>query len=244
MDITDFLNILKQASGENNITHLIDDEKSDILYNFSEFLLSENEKYNLTAIRDTTGIIYKHFVDSLLIADHIPLNSKVIDIGCGAGFPSLPLAIVRRDLKVTSLDSANKKVNFVGMCIEKFGLQNASAVCARAEELAHSKDYREKYDIALTRAVSAFPVVTELSVGFLKVGGQALIMKGREGDKEFDTSPVFRQILNIESDPIIFYDLKIQDLHEARTLLKIKKLGKTPDNFPRNYAQITKKPLK
>lgn len=243
MEKFDFMMLLKTAFAENNILHLLNDHVAEGLFSFASFLQCENKKYNLTALRDPIGIVYKHFVDSLLISEYIPPDSRVIDIGCGAGFPSIPLALARPDLNITSLDSASKKITFINMSISGLGISNLSALCARAEETAHYAVYRERFDCAVARAVSAIPVISELAIPFLRVKGSFLIMKGRDGIGEFNASNSFLGKLHSECHQIVSYSLSIQGLDELRTLIRLEKLGKTPDNFPRHYSQITKKPL-
>jgi 16S rRNA (guanine527-N7)-methyltransferase len=208
----------------------------------TSLLISENDKYNLTAIKTLDGIIYKHFADSLIISELIPSGSTVIDIGCGAGFPSLPLAAARPDISVTSLDSSSKKVGFIELCKNELSLTNLNTVCARAEEAAHTT-LRDSFDIAVARAVSSFPVLSELCIPYLLPGGKFFAMKGPDGVSEFNASRNILPILCAGKPEILTYELRIGTQREARTLITIEKLGKTPDNFPRNYSQITKKPL-
>lgn len=244
MNNDNFHSILETAFSENNLSHLMNPRISDSFMKLASLLIAENEKYNLTAITEPRDIIYKHFVDSVLLSINIKYGSNLIDIGSGAGFPSLPLAIVRPDLNITAVDSTAKKVSFISMCTSELGLTNINAISARAEQLAHNKDYRARFDYATARAVSAFPVIFELSIPFLLRNGLFLAMKGAFGETEYSASCAALTKLNCEEMMINRYKLRTSDAFEDRTLIIIKKIGKTPDNFPRNYAQITRKPLK
>lgn len=249
MDLTEFSSIIAQAMEENGISSLLTSEVCEHLFFLANFLISENQKYNLTAIKEHKAIIYKHFVDSLLLSAHIPENSTVIDVGCGAGFPSLPLAIARPDLKITSLDSTDKKITFIKLCADELKLNNIAAITARAEEAANGTSktcnirLRETFDIATARAVSSLPILCELCIPFLKIGGRFVSMKGPDGSEEFSSCHSYLPKINAGNQTITNYSLNYSDNTEIRTIISIEKLGKTPENFPRNYSQIRKKPL-
>ena len=249
MNYTEFSATLARAADENGISSLITPKVSEHLFFLANFLISENQKYNLTAIKEHEAIIYKHFVDSLLLSAHIPENSSVIDVGCGAGFPSLPLAIARPDLKITSLDSTDKKITFIKLAAAELKLQNITAITARAEEALNgtskttSLPLREHFDIATARAVASLPVLCELCIPFLRVGGRFVSMKGPDGNLEHDASHSYLPNIKAGNPSIIGYTLKTPESEDIRTIISIEKLGKTPDNFPRNYSQIRKKPL-
>ncbi len=210
---------------------------------FGALLLEENKKYNLTAIRDPLGVYEKHFADSLLPIEDIPYGAKVIDIGCGAGFPSIPLAIMRPDITVLSLDSTLKKVNFVNMAAEMLGLKNIKAVSARAEELSHSADYRESFDIALSRAMAAQPSLAEYCLPFVKVGGAFLALKGERGEEEEKAAAAIVKKLGGETERIkervYFFTSKEGEREDARrTLIITRKISRTPKEYPRKNAKI------
>ena len=249
MNFTEFSSTLTAAMEENGISSLLTPEASEHLFFLANFLISENQKYNLTAIKEHIPIIYKHFVDSLLLSAHIPENSTVIDVGCGAGFPSLPLAIARPDLKITSLDSTDKKITFIKLCAAELKLDNITAITARAEEAANGTSktcnipLRETFDIATARAVASLPVLCELCIPFLKVGGRFVSMKGPDGADEFDSCHSYLPKIKAGNQSLTNYSLFYPDCAEVRTIISIEKLGKTPENFPRNYSQIRKKPL-
>lgn len=232
---------LEVAFYENQIADLLTKRAREHLFLLADLLQQESGKYNLTAIKDTPGIIYKHFVDSLLVAEHVPGDSFLIDIGCGAGFPSLPLAIVRPDLNVTALDSVKKKISFVEKCISRLELTNVRCVCARAEKAARTV-LRDSFDAVISRALAPLPVLAELSVPFVRPSGIFLAMKGPEGSSELNETRAFPK-LGADIPRILTYNLRIDTQLIPRTLIITEKLGKTPDNFPRNFAQIIKKPL-
>lgn len=242
MKNNEFFELLNTAFSENAISHLLNQTISEQLFVLTDLLLTENEKYNLTAINTVSGVVYKHIIDSLLISAFIPSGVKIIDIGCGAGFPSLPLSIARPDIFVTSLDSSTKKIGFISKCIRELSLNNISTVASRAEDAARAS-HREIYDLSVARAVSSLHVLSELCTPFLKTGGRFIAMKGPDGLTEFNSSLAFLSPLKSGKPNIMTYDLHIGSQNEARSLITIEKLGKTPDNIPRNYAQIINKPL-
>lgn len=208
-----------------------------------EHILAVNKVHNITAIKDVPGVITKHFADSLTIAKHVPQNATVIDVGTGGGFPTLPLAIARPDLKITAIDSTAKKIAHVQNTAHLFGLEGVRAIAGRAEELAQTS-MRESFDVATARAVSELRILCELTLPFVKIGGILISMKGASGEKETrDAEKAIRQLggqLIAEHS----FSLKDADGHEdERYLVIVKKISHTPNNFPRQYAHILKKPL-
>ena len=148
-----------------------------------EHILAVNKVHNITAIKDVPGVITKHFADSLTIAKYVPENATVIDVGTGGGFPTLPLAIARPDLKITAIDSTAKKIAHVQNTAHTFDLNGVTAIAGRAEELAQGK-MREGFDVATARAVSELRILCELTLPFVKMGGILISMKGASGEKE------------------------------------------------------------
>ena len=243
MTLTEFTTTLANACQENSLD-TPSSEISEHLFCLYELLVQENSKYNLTAITSPEDVIYKHFVDCMMLSDHLSPNSSLIDVGCGAGFPSLPLAIARPDLKITSLDSTAKKIHFIELAAQRLELQNITTLCGRAEEFAHKSQFRDSFDVATARAVANFPVLCELCLPFVRSGGQFLAMKGRYSQEEFNISPSSLGQLSAKDLEISPYSLMISHNSEQRTLVKLNKIGKTRDNFPRKYTQISKNPLK
>jgi 16S rRNA (guanine527-N7)-methyltransferase len=245
-DKTYFKEELKRVFEINNIAHLLDDEKAEKLLRLTEILLTENEKYNLTAIKDIDKIILLHYVDSLTAEALFPVGASVIDVGCGAGFPSVPLAICRPDLKITAMDSTAKKVNYVSMVSSELSL-GINAVCARAEEIAKADaddSLRECFDCATARAVADLTVLSELCLPMVKRGGAFIVMKGKNGLSEIDNAKKAISTLGGRIEDLSEFALKDKDgeLYE-RVSAKIVKVGKTPKEYPRAFAQIRKKPI-
>lgn len=219
----------------------ISDEQYEKFLTYSDMLVEWNNKCNLTAILDPEGISIKHFFDSVYPFTFldIPENAKIIDVGTGAGFPSVPLKIVREDLKLTLLDSLNKRINFLN---ELSSSLNAGAVCihGRAEEAGQNSEFREKFDIATARAVASLPVLCEYCLPFVKIGGIFVSLKGSNGLEEVESAKSAISILGGEISEMKSYSLPNGD---GRTLVVIKKISHTPAKYPRNKGQMTKKPL-
>ena len=246
IDKTQFISELYRIFEKNEISHLLDDEKAQKLYDFTVIMLEENEKYNLTSITDPDKIILLHYADSLIFADEFEQGKTVIDVGCGAGFPSVPLAICRPDLRITALDSTAKRVNYVKAVSDKLGL-SISPVCARAEDAAkfdRADTLREKFDYSTARAVANLPVLCELCIPMTKIGGAFVAMKGRCGEEELKNSQNAIRLLGAEvskTKKMSLTDGKNEP--QERVLAVIKKTQKTKKEYPRQYSQISKKPL-
>lgn len=218
----------------------IDAEALERFELFASLLVEKNKVLNLTAITDPEGIAVKHFADSLTALKMIDLTSgaRVIDVGTGGGFPGIPLLIARPEIKLTMLDSTQKKLAFVSESVEKLGLQ-ANIVHARAEE-AGQGDMRESYDFAVSRAVAAMNVLCEYCLPFVKVGGTFCAMKGAKGKEELDDA---RKAIGILSGEVQRTETLLLPDGGERTLVNIKKISHTPTKYPRPSAQISKKPL-
>ena len=250
MEITTFIEKLDRTIAENINLQLSDTQKEQ-MFLLSKRLVEVNEVMNLTAITDEDGIILRHLVDSLLISEHFAPNSTVIDVGCGAGFPSLPLAIARPDLKITSLDSTEKRIRYVDETAKILGLDNVTAVVARAEDFAKLPEHREKYDYATARAVASLPVLCELTIPFVKLGGSLVAMKAKGAHEEFEASrSAIRQLAGNNSlQATTMTELSLvgivngETVNENRTVIVVNKKSATPKTFPRKFAQIKKNPL-
>lgn len=235
---------LKHIFDLNRLSDLLSEETIQKFYQLSSLLIKVNAETNLTAINDIDDIILKHYADSLLAVSLYKKDSTVIDVGCGAGFPSLPLAIVRPDLKITALDSTGKKIDFVKLAAKQLGLSNITAVCARAEEFVAIAGKRESFTHATARAVSRLNVLSELTLPFVKIGGSFIALKSKDGDVELSEAANGISILggNAKKNEhlnLISYDNGIAE----RTILVIEKINPTPVKYPRAYAKISKKPL-
>ena len=173
-----FNSSLTKVFAMNGMSSLLSMERCDAFYRLTVRMLEENEKYNLTAIVDPDKIILNHYADCATLAARLKKGASVIDVGCGAGFPTLPLAIVRPDLKILAVDSTAKRINYVDETAKLLGLENVCAVTMRAEDGGKNPEYREKFDYATARAVAEMRVLSELALPFVKVGGEFVAMKG------------------------------------------------------------------
>ena len=208
---------------------------------YGNLLLEWNEKMNLTAITDPEEVLYKHFYDCLLIFKHWKPkeNASVIDVGTGAGFPGIVIKIARPDLKVTLLDSLNKRLNFLNAVLGELEL-SAQTVHLRAEEGGRNPLYREKFDFATARAVANLPALSEYCLPYVKKGGSFIALKGPSGEEEALAAANAIKLLGGEKAEIICE--KLPDDNE-RTVIFIKKISQTPPKYPRMSTKISKHPL-
>lgn len=205
-------------------------------------LRDTNEVMNLTALTDEKGVALLHFWDSLTLLDTgLFKNASVIDVGCGGGFPSLPLALCSENCVVTSNDSTAKKLSYVAETAAAAGIDNLKTLCGRAEELSREKEHRESYDIAVARGVARLNVLSEWCLPFVKVGGYFVAMKGEKGREEAAEAKKAIALLGGELVDII--DVAVPEYEYLHTLVIIKKIKHTPDTYPRKNSQIQKKPL-
>lgn len=219
-------------------------EQAEKLFELTSIMLEVNKSMNLTAITEESAVILKHYADSLTISELIPEGASVIDVGCGAGFPCLPLAIFRPDISITALDGTAKRIAYVQKTAEKLGLANITAISGRAEEYAQKEQYREKYDIATARAVAALPVLSELCLGFVKKGGAFIAMKAQQGNDEAAIAKQAIKLCGGEIENIAQMKLTANGNNfEERIIVIARKLAPTPKQYPRHYSKISKKPL-
>ena len=195
----------------------------------------------LTAITNREDIIIKHFIDSLSISKYINNNLKVIDIGTGAGFPGIPLKIYNPSLNITLLDSLNKRIKFLDTVIEELKLNNIRTIHGRAEEIARNNNYREKYDIVTSRAVSKLNTLVEYMLPFAKKNGICICMKGPNIYEELDEAKKAIKILGGKVEKVEEFFLPKTDI--KRTVIIIKKIKNTDEKYPRNAGIPIKKPL-
>ncbi len=217
------------------------DEQISRFETLSELLVEQNKTMNLTAITDPDGIAVKHFADSIsvLTAAEMPEGSRMLDVGTGAGFPGIPLLIMRPDLDLTMIDSTAKKLKYVENTVNKLGL-TATTLHTRAEEAGQSKEYREKFDFVCSRAVAALNVLCEYCLPFVKQNGLFIAMKGAKAQEEIDGAKSAIKLLG--GKIIAEKSFSLSDGGE-RTLVVIKKISQIPPKYPRPSAQIAKKPL-
>ena len=218
------------------------EEQLEKFYLYMNILLEWNEKINLTAITNEEEIILKHFVDSLTINKYIEEGKSIIDVGTGAGFPGIPIKILREDLKVTLLDSLNKRINFLNEVIEKLDLKKIECIHGRAEEFGKNKNYREKYDFATSRAVANMSTLSEYLIPFVKVGGKVLAMKGDKAEEELEEAKKAIKLLGGKVENIDNFYLPDSDI--KRNIIIIKKIEKTERKFPRKPGTPAKEPIK
>lgn len=223
----------------NNIGVSVSDDKTEALDKFAQMLIEKNKVMNLTRILDEDGIAVKHFADSLSILKvDIPDNSKVMDLGCGAGFPGVPLLIAKPDINLTLLDSTAKKLGFVAESIEALGLK-AEVLHARAEEAGQDEGYREQYDFVLSRAVASLNVLCEYCLPFVKTGGKFVAMKSALAEEEIKQA--YTSIKTLGGKITEKIDFNLTD--GERTLIVIEKVNSTPAKYPRQSGKIKSKPL-
>ncbi len=211
---------------------------------YKELLVSWNEKMNLTNITDNYEIIIKHFIDCLECTKYINEKDLVIDIGTGAGFPGMVIAIFFKDkLNITLMDSLNKRLVFLNEVKERLNLKNINIVHARSEEASCNEIYRQKFDVTVSRAFAKLNELVEYTSGFLKVSGKCLFMKGDNYKLELENSKNAFNILNLKLENIYEYELKLENEVYNRVILELKKIKDTPKNYPRMYTKIKKNPL-
>ena len=212
-------------------------EQGEKLLKLYEFLIEYNEKVNLTAITDFEEVVIKHFVDSILPFSKLSIDkgASFIDIGTGAGFPSIPLLIYRPDLEGTLLEALNKRCVFLEAACELVGVK-AKVVHGRAEDYA--KDKREQFDIATARAVAAMPVLCEYCLPYVKTGGRFVALKSVNENSDESENAI--KLLGGKTEQILDYEITNGD---SRRLFVIKKISQTPTKYPRNPSMIKKKPL-
>ena len=212
-------------------------------YRFTEHLLEVNAHTNLTAIREPTDIIDKHYIDSLLALHLIPTGARVLDLGCGPGFPSIPLAIMRPDLEITALDSTTKKIDFVQKSAEILQLSNLKGVSGRAEDAKLRKELK-KYDIVVSRAVARLNILCELCLPYLKIDGSLIALKGAKYDEELKEAVNAIKVLGGKLTKTEQKNLiTAQNQAETRGFIVIQLQKEPPTQYPRAYAAILKKPL-
>lgn len=203
---------------------------------FYNLLVEGNKICNLTAITDEDGVIEKHYFDSIFPQKFFKPDAKVIDVGAGAGFPSIPLKLVRDDLNFTLLDSLNKRVNFLDNSVKSLELDKIVAVHGRAEDFSKNLAYRENFDIATARAVANLKILSEYCLPFVKIGGQFIAYKSGNCDEEINEAKEIIEILGGQLENVINYNIG----ENSRKLIIIKKIKPTPKNYPRPANKIKK----
>jgi len=237
------LQIFEQKLIENSAKIDIELTSSQIkkFYDYMQLLLEWNEKINLTAIIEPEEVITKHFIDSITIQKHIKENSHIIDVGTGAGFPGVPLKIIREDINVTLLDSLNKRIIFLKEITKKLELEKVQTMHGRAEEMGRDNCYREKYDAVVSRAVASLNSLLEYTSPLVKVNGKIICMKGPKLEEELKQSQNAIGLLGVELDKT--EKIILPDTDMERNILILKKIKSTSSKYPRKALNIKKEPL-
>lgn len=236
--------LLKQQAADLGVA--LDDRQLAQFDVYAKLLCEWNEKMNLTGITDPYGIVVRHFADSLTLVPYLPEGGTLIDVGTGAGFPAVPAAIARPDIRVTLLDSLNKRLTFLNAVCEELGL-SAVTVHARAEDGGQRADLREQFDVATARAVAATPTLCEYCLPFVKTGGVFVALKGPESDGEMPSAKKAAAVLGAKHRDTATLTVPAcpKDDEEvfSRRLIVFEKTAATPKTYPRPAAKIAKKPL-
>lgn len=236
-----FFDLMKEAANEVGL------ELTEVQYEqfikYMRLLQEWNEKINLTAITEDEEVIKKHFIDCIKAfkSDAIKNAKKIIDVGTGAGFPGLPIAIMNPNVEVTLLDSLNKRINYLNIVIRELGLKNVITIHSRAEDGARKPELREKFDVATSRAVANMAVLSEFCMPYVKKGGYFVALKGPSIDEELNNGSNAIKILGGELKSIIGVSIEETDL--KHNIVEITKIKSCPKTYPRKAGTITKKPL-
>ena len=221
----------------------VSEEMIDKLGVVKEIMLQWNEKVNLTSITEEREVYIKHFLDSAtcLATGYIKDGMKVIDVGTGAGFPGIPVKILKDQLEMTLLDSLNKRVSYLNEVLKKLGLQNITAIHARAEEAGSSNIHREVYDIVLSRAVASMNVLCEYCMPFAKMGGYFLCQKGPDIGTELEESRSAIKVLGGVVREVLEYQLPFSEI--KHNIIIIEKVAETPTRYPRKPGKPAANPI-
>ena len=240
MEKEEFYMKMKQKAEEIDINLTV--EQLWKFYSYMELLIEWNEKINLTAIIEPEEIILKHFIDSLTIYKYIEKDNKVVDVGTGAGFPGIPLKIANPELKITLVDSLNKRLIFLQDVINKLQLKNVEIIHARAEDFGQNKKFREKFDIATSRAVANLSTLSEYLIPLVKLNGKGICMKAGDADQELDEAKKAINVLGGTIKEVENFMLPQSDI--GRTVIIINKERNTPTKYPRKAGMPSKDPIK
>lgn len=239
MDFENFRKEIKIYCSKINIEIKI--KELENLYQFMNLLIEKNKQINLTAIIEEKDIILKHFIDSIIIQNSIKDSNNIIDVGTGAGFPGIPLKIINEEKRFVLLDSLNKRVNFLNEVISSLNLKKVEAIHFRAEEAGQKEEYREKFDIVLSRAVSRLNTLAEYMLPFAKVGGKCICLKGPNMKEELEEAKNAIEILGGKIEKTEEYYLPESDI--GRTIIVINKVKHLPNKYPRKAGVPSNRPL-
>lgn len=237
----EYFDILNMAS--NKVGLQFNEKKYEQFMKYKALIKEWNEKVNLTAIKEDEQIIKKHFIDSMKVFEFEGLKSakNVIDIGTGGGFPGIPMKIIKPEINIVLLDSLNKRINFLNEVIKDLQLEKIKAIHGRAEDFAQDRQYREKFDVAVSRAVANLTVLSEYCLPYVKVGGYFVAMKGPSVEDEIKSSKNAIRILGGRIEHI--EKVQIEDSDLDHNLVIISKISQTNRNYPRKAGMVAKSPL-
>ena len=236
MEYNEFEELFMHLANEYNIKINGDINK---YYKYMNSIIEKNQFINLTSIIEPKEFIIKHFIDSLVVSSYLEGN-RIIDIGTGAGFPGVPLAINSSDKSFVLVDSVNKKLDVIRGTIKDLDVQNIEVIHTRAEELANNDKYREKFDVAVSRAVANLTTLVEYMLPFVKVGGTCICMKGPNYENEVDEARKAISILGGEIEKVLNIDIE----ENERNTIFIRKNNSTPTKYPRGQGKPLKEPIK
>ena len=214
---------------------------ADNLLRYSEILREKNKVMNLTAITDPTEIVTRHFLDCAALAPYMPQDGRVLDVGTGAGFPGIPLKIEFPEVEVVLLDSLNKRVKFLNEVIGQLGLSKITAVHGRAEDFARQKDYREQFDLVVSRAVANLSSLSEYCLPYVKVGGRFVSYKSGKLNEELAAAQKAIHVLGGEAKEPVYFQLT--GTEDERSFVCIEKGKATPKKYPRKAGTPAKEPI-
>lgn len=238
MELKDFEEMFVKELSNNSINISIKDYEK--FYIYMKEIIKWNDKINVTAITDEKEFLVKHLIDSLTVNSFLGSGRSLIDIGTGAGFPGIPLKISNPNLKVTLIDSINKKLNVIRDITSRMNLDDLEIIHTRAEDLAIKKEYRESFDYATTRAVSRLNTIVEYMLPFIKVGGKAICMKGPNFEEELEEAKKAIEILGGKIEKV---EKILIDNEYERNIVIISKQKHTPKQFPRGKGKPVKEPI-
>lgn len=237
-----FFDLMKVAAKDVNL------ELTEVQYEqfikYMRLVQEWNEKINLTAITEDEEFIKKHFIDCMKAfkSEAIRNAKTIIDVGTGAGFPGMPIAILHPTAKITLLDSLNKRINFLNLVVRELGLKNVTTIHSRAEDGARKPELREKFDVATSRAVANMAVLSEFCMPYVKKGGHFVALKGPSVDEELENGANAIKILGGELKGII--EISIEETDLKHNIVEVKKIKECPKAYPRKAGTVNKKPLK
>ncbi len=232
---------LQRAAVEYGIE--LNDKQMEQFNRYFELLVEWNEKINLTAITEPKEVAIKHMIDSITAYDEALFKdgATVIDVGTGAGFPGLPLKIFCPEIKLTLMDSLNKRIKFLQTVVEELGLKDVECVHARAEEGARNKKYRESFDLAVSRAVARLPILCEYCLPFVRKGGHFIALKGMQFQEEAEEAAKAIKVMGGSKTEI--RPVKLPEIDDKRAVITITKTMPTPKAYPRKAGTPTKNPI-